>query len=64
MAALSSCPGALRRLCGLMGQRSKVLAAAAGIDDEGQELVGGWAVLLLCLFVVYSCIGGSEHVAG
>jgi hypothetical protein len=29
----------MRRLAGLMGARSKVLAAAAGAEDEAQELV-------------------------
>jgi hypothetical protein len=45
--ALASCPGALRRLCGLVGLRSRVLAAAAGVEDEAQELVGGLMLAVL-----------------
>jgi hypothetical protein len=41
VAALASCPAALWKLTGLMGSRSKVLAAAAGVEEEGQELVCG-----------------------
>jgi hypothetical protein len=44
--ALASCPAALRRLCGLVGLHSKVLAAAAGTEDEAQELVSALGMLL------------------